>query len=123
MSRVFRRPMFRGGSTNMNGIMSGIKDRENYAEGTPSERYKKIFDQYSKPAMDPLSKLLIQGGLRGLSETRGGGTLANMALAFEKPTEQLMSDLQQKVWTLKMNDLEKLECKQLKILKLNKILK
>ena len=96
MSRVFRRPMFRGGSTNMNGIMSGIKDRENYAEGTASERYKKIFDQYSKPAMDPLSKLLIQGGLRGLSETRGGGTLANMALAFEKPTEQLMSDLQQR---------------------------
>ncbi len=96
MSRVFRRPMFRGGSTNMNGIMSGIEDRENYAEGTNSERYKKVFDQYSKPAMDPLSKLLIQGGLRGLSETRGGGTLANMALAFEKPTEQLMSDLQQR---------------------------
>jgi hypothetical protein len=96
MSRVFRRPMFRGGSTNMNGIMSGIEDRENYQEGsTPSERYKKIFDQYSKPAVDPLSKLFIQGGLRGLSETRGGGTLANMALAFEKPTEQLMSDLQQ----------------------------
>jgi len=88
--------MFRGGSTNMNGIMSGIEDRENYAEGTASERYKKVFDQYSKPAMDPLSKLLIQGGLRGLSETRGGGTLANMALAFEKPTEQLMSDLQQR---------------------------
>ena len=97
MSRVFRRPMFRGGSTNMNGIMSDIEDRENYAEGTNySERYKKVFDQYSKPAMDPLSKLLIQGGLRGLSETRGGGTLANMALAFEKPTEQLMSDLQQR---------------------------
>jgi hypothetical protein len=96
MSRVFRRPMFRGGSTNMNGIMSGIEDRKNYADGTYSERYKKIFDQYSKPAMDPLSKLLIQGGLRGLSETRGGGTLANMALAFEKPAEQLMSDLQQR---------------------------
>ncbi len=95
MSRVFRRPMFRGGSTNMNGIMSGIKDRENYAEGTYSERYKKIFDQYSKPAVDPLSKLFIQGGLRGFSETRGGGTAANMALAFEKPTEELMSGLQQ----------------------------
>ena len=96
MSRVFRRPMFRGGSTNMNGIMSGIKDRENYQEGsTPSERYKKIFDQYSKPAVDPLSKLFIQGGLRGFSETRGGGTAANMALAFEKPTEELMSGLQQ----------------------------
>jgi hypothetical protein len=97
MSRVFRRPMFRGGSTNMNGIMSGIEDRKNYQEGsTPSERYAEIFKKYSQPAMDPLSKLLIQGGLRGLSETRGGGTLANMALAFEKPAEQLMSDLQQR---------------------------
>jgi len=97
MSRVFRRPMFRGGSTNMNGIMSGIEDRKNYEGGsTPSERYAEIFKKYSQPAMDPLSKLLIQGGLRGLSETRGGGTLANMALAFEEPTEQLMSDLQQR---------------------------
>ena len=96
MSRVFRRPMFRGGSTNMNGIMSGIEDRKNYADGTYSERYKKIFDQYSAPAVDPVSQLLIQGGLRGLSETRGGGTLANMALAFEKPAEQLMSNLQQR---------------------------
>jgi hypothetical protein len=31
MSNVFRRPMFRGGPTNMNGIMSGIQDRKNYA--------------------------------------------------------------------------------------------
>jgi hypothetical protein len=36
MSRVFRRPMFRGGSTNMNGIMSGIEDRKNYSIGTES---------------------------------------------------------------------------------------
>lgn len=35
MSKVFRRPMFRkGGGTNMNGIMSGIQDRQNYAVGT-----------------------------------------------------------------------------------------
>ena len=35
MSKVFRRPMFRkGGGANMNGIMSGIQDRQNYAVGT-----------------------------------------------------------------------------------------
>ena len=35
MSKVLRRPMFRkGGGTNMNGIMSGIQDRQNYAVGT-----------------------------------------------------------------------------------------
>ena len=35
MSRVFRRPMFRkGGGVNMNGIMSGIEDRQNFSTGT-----------------------------------------------------------------------------------------
>ena len=35
MSKVFKRPMFRkGGGANMNGIMSGIQDRQNYAVGT-----------------------------------------------------------------------------------------
>ena len=30
--------MFRGGSTNMNGIMSGIQDRKNYANGPDNPR-------------------------------------------------------------------------------------
>jgi hypothetical protein len=38
MSKVLRRPMFKGGSTGMNGIMSGIKDRENYQK----ERFHKL---------------------------------------------------------------------------------
>lgn len=78
----------------MNGIMSGIRDE--YEDGGPTarERYEEIVQKYSQPAIDPLSKLLIQGGLRGLSETGGGGTLANLAMAFQEPTEQLFSDLQ-----------------------------
>ncbi|MDB4676178.1 hypothetical protein OAH93_00885, partial [Flavobacteriales bacterium] len=72
MSRVFRRPMFRGGSTNMNGIMSGIEDRKNYANGpeNPSagDRYKEVYDKYAQPTIDPLGKYLIQSGLQGLSE-------------------------------------------------------
>ena len=68
MSKVFRRPMFRGGSTNMNGIMSGIEDRKNYANGpenpaaTPvsaGDRYKEIYDKYAQPTIDPLGKYLI----------------------------------------------------------------
>ena len=97
MSNVFKRPMFRrGGGVNMNGIMSGIRDE--YEEGGPTarERYEQIIKNYENPAMDPLSKLLIQGGLRGLSETRGGGTLANLAMAFQEPTDQLFSDLQRR---------------------------
>ena len=97
MSNVFKRPMFkRGGGVNMNGIMSGIRDE--YEDGGPTarERYEQIIKNYENPAMDPLSKLLIQGGLRGLSETRGGGTLANLAMAFQEPTDQLFSDLQRR---------------------------
>ena len=86
MSKVFRRPMFRGGSTNMNGIMSGIEDRKNYQVGTPNpsagDRYKEVYEKYSKPTIDPLGKYLIQSGLQGLSETGGGSTLANLGKAF-----------------------------------------
>ena len=86
MSKVFRRPMFRGGSTNMNGIMSGIEDRKNYSIGTESpsagDRYKEIYDKYAQPAIDPLGKYLISSSLRGFSENRGGSTLGNLGLAF-----------------------------------------
>ena len=91
MSKVFRRPMFRGGSTNMNGIMSGIEDRKNYQVGTPDpnatpvsagDRYKEVYDKYAQPTIDPLGKYLIQSGLQGLSETSGGSTLANLGKAF-----------------------------------------
>ena len=99
MSRVFRRPMFRGGSTNMNGIMSGIEDRKNYANGpeNPSagDRYKEIYDKYAQPTIDPLGKYLIQGSLQGFSENRGGSTLGNLGLAFGgENLNQLFSDIE-----------------------------
>ena len=99
MSRVFRRPMFRGGSTNMNGIMSGIKDRENYAEGTLADAeaaYKQKLTEKTQSGIDPVAKLLISGGLGALSENRGGGTLANIAMAFKDPSERLFADLENK---------------------------
>ena len=104
MSKVFRRPMFRGGSTNMNGIMSGIEDRKNYANGpenpaaTPvsaGDRYKEIYDKYAQPTIDPLGKYLIQGSLQGFSENRGGSTLGNLGLAFGgENLNQLFSDIE-----------------------------
>jgi hypothetical protein len=86
MSRVFRRPMFRKGGEVGGGIMTGIRD--NFQEGTPppSERINKALEKFNQPAVDPLYQLLIQGGLRGLSETGGGSTLGNLAKAFEEPT-------------------------------------
>ena len=116
MSNVYKRPMFRrGGNTNMNGIMSGIEDRKNYANGpempsvnssAPSitnkqdssyeETVRKIMDEYESKRVNPIYKLAIQGGLRGMSERRGGSVAANLAKAFEGPTDQLFKDLDAK---------------------------
>ena len=49
---------------------------------------------YSKPAIDPVAQLLIEGGLSGLSTTGGGGTLANLAQAFKEPTGRLFQNIQ-----------------------------
>jgi hypothetical protein len=92
MSNVFRRPMFRGGPTNMNGIMSGI--RQNYEiGGTAKERLTKAFEEYPVQSVDPLSQFLIQGGLNLMSATPRGGVLATAAEAFKEPTAGLFKGL------------------------------
>lgn len=88
MSRVLRRPMFRKGGEVGGGIMTGI--RSNFEEGTPrpSERIQEALKKFEEPAFDPVAQLLIQGGLRGFSQTGGGSTLGNLAKAFEEPTSE-----------------------------------
>ena len=78
--KTLRRPMFRRGGEVGGGITSGM--RSNFSEGTNRERFEAIMKKYSTPAVDPVTQLLIQGGLRGFGETRGGNTAANLALAF-----------------------------------------
>jgi len=92
--KTLRRPMFRKGGEVGGGIMTGVM-RENYDEGTPrpSERITKVLEQYSEPAFDPISQLLIQGGLNTMSQTGGGGLLGNVAKAFQGPTGQLFKDM------------------------------
>ena len=96
MSRVFRRPMFRKGGEVGGGIMTGI--RSNFQEGTPSpsERIQEALKKFEEPAFDPLAQLLIQGGLRGMSQTGGGSTLGNLAKAFEEPTADFFKARQAK---------------------------
>jgi len=91
MSKIFKRPMFRKGGEVGGGITSGMRNL--YANGTPSERIKAVLEEYSAPAVDPIAQLLIQGGLRGMSQTGGGGTLGNLAMAFEQPTQGLFKNL------------------------------
>jgi len=138
MSNVYKRPMFRrGGSTNMNGIMDGITDRQDYnvrggagiasdnirlsdlafmkrempsvpddvrsapsirndSEPSYEEKVRKIMEDYESKRVNPVYKLLTQGGLRGMSERGGGSVAANLAKAFEGPTDQLFKDLDAK---------------------------
>ena len=78
--------MFRRGGEVGGGITSGM--RSNFSNGTNREQFEAIMKKYSTPAVDPIAQLLIQGGLRGLSETGGGGTLGNLARAFEPAVGQ-----------------------------------
>ena len=96
MSNVFKRPMFRRGGEVGGGIMTGI--RNNFQEGTPSpsERIAEALKKYEEPAFDPVAQLLIQGGLRGMSQTGGGSTIANLAKAFEDPTAKFFESAQKR---------------------------
>jgi len=111
MSKVFRRPMFRGGSTNMNGIMSGIQDRKNYADGpenpsVDSSRFKQILEEirpvikeslpaYEKPTgfENPIYQLGIQTGLDLMSKADSQNLLRNIASATGRQTPQLFKSL------------------------------
>jgi hypothetical protein len=111
MSKVFRRPMFRGGSTNMNGIMSGIQDRKNYADGpedpsVDSSRFKEILEEirpvikeslpaYEKPTgfENPIYQLGIQTGLDLMSKADSQNLIRNIASATGRQTPQLFKSL------------------------------
>ena len=92
MSRILKRPMFRRGGEVGGGIMTGI--RQNFSEaGSAKERLLSEYAAYPVQSVDPVAKFLISGGLRGLSQTGGGGTLGNLAKAFEPATERLFEDI------------------------------
>ena len=83
--------MFRKGGEVGGGIMTGVM-RENYENGTTAERLMKIAGQ---PAgFDPLTQFLIQGGLSLASQpATGGGAIADIATAVQKPAVDLMTGL------------------------------
>ena len=82
--------MFRKGGEVGGGIMTGL--RENYENGSTAERLMKVAGQ---PAgFDPLTQFLIQGGLSLASQpATGGGTIADIATAVQKPAADLMTGL------------------------------
>ncbi len=107
MSRIFRRPMFRkGGGANMNGIMSGIEDRQNYAEaGRVEELTKQNLDMLMQNApqdkgFDPLTTFLLQYGPAIASQTPQGkglsGLISTGLAAAEKPVANLIENQAQR---------------------------
>jgi len=115
-NRTFKRPMFRKGGPAMEGIMSGIQDRElkagggqigggsiygrpmgnrtGYAEprdarGLTMENIALLQELAPRPVDKDLSKMLIQGGLAALSgKGATGNTLQDVASAFQTPAAQ-----------------------------------
>jgi len=112
MSRILRRPMFRKGGQVMDGVMSLAAPRKQFQEGTPKPTFEDLIkdDDYLKEIYgiaqagfgrdiqqersDVLANLLIRGGL-GLvaGEGAGKGTLGAIATAFQKPTEQALTEM------------------------------
>ncbi len=98
MSRIFRRPMFRkGGGANMNGIMSGIEDRQNYAEAGRVEELaaanlKTLGGDQQDKGFDPLTTFLLQYGPQVAGQTGGGNLIGNLLLAAEKPVQNIIEN-------------------------------
>ena len=104
MSRIFKRPMFRRGGNVMEGIMTGIVEREPHAVnpfvgGPQTEKIKEtlkekmsIADYLMKEVgggKDYLAEALISGGLRAVGGAGAGkGKLAELATAFAPAVEQ-----------------------------------
>ena len=93
--------MFRkGGGANMNGIMSGIEDRQNYAEaGRVEELTKQNLDMLMQNApqdkgFDPLTTFLLQYGPALASQTPTGSGLSGLIstglAAADKPVKSLL---------------------------------
>ena len=100
MSRILKRPMFRKGGEVMEGIMTGIKPRQNYALGERVEDYKNVLraaTQGVSTGPDALTRFLLELGpsLVG-GESAGGTKLQEILVATQKPMQNYFASLDKK---------------------------
>ena len=121
MSKIFKRPMFRkGGPTSgMNGIMTGIVDRERHAVSDPDgvggqnamDYINKIIPTETEMSAfrermpkqketsgldDPLTSFLLQYGPSLVNQRPSGGILATGLAAAKDPLANLLKDVKEK---------------------------
>jgi hypothetical protein len=113
MSKILKRPMFRKGGAANEGIMSMAQPRKNYQQGTNIyERLKKFDPSLGATAEkygtayelamgldkeqdknDILARVLIEGGLSGLSgKGAGKGTIGGLAESFREPVSKGLAE-------------------------------
>ena len=85
MSRVFRRPMFRrGGGVNLNGIMSGIEDRKNYALGDTAKILEDQAGMVEASGLsDPMTGFLLQTSKNLLTKPSTGSVFSDIGQSIE----------------------------------------
>jgi len=101
MSNTFKRPMFRKGGDVGGGIMDTVVERGQYAESNAKDFatikdkvdfIESIGDTGSKLS-DPLTQFLLTYGPAVAKQTGGGSLIGNLVGAAEKPTANLIKDI------------------------------